>query len=90
MTRQLPPELHQNIDKRLQRLEGQVKGVRRMLEQGRDCQELLTQLAAIRGAAHQIALRLVEDYALDCVNSPIGEERDEAITKMVNLLGRLA
>lgn len=90
MARQLPHELQQNIDKRLQRLEGQVKGIRRMLEDGRDCQELLTQLAAIRGAAHQIALRLVEDYALDCVNNPESDSNDEAIAKMVNLIGRLS
>ncbi len=91
MKSKLPPDLQENIDHRLQRLEGQVRGVRRMLDEGRDCQDILTQLAAIRGAAYQISLLLVENYALCCVSNP--EEYgspDEAITKMVNTLGKLS
>ena len=91
MTRKLSDELSQNLDKRLQRLEGQVRGVRRMLNDERDCQEILTQLAAIRGAAYQISLLLVENYALCCVSNP--EEYgspDEAIAKMVSTLGKLS
>lgn len=84
-------ELHQDLDKRLQRLEGQVRGVRRMLDEGRECQDVLTQLAAIRGAAHQIALRLMENYALECVHNPDSKHStEETITKMVNMLGRLS
>jgi DNA-binding FrmR family transcriptional regulator len=89
MKQSLPVELHQNIDKRLQRLEGQVRGIRRMLEDGRDCQDILTQLAAIRGAAHQISLRLMENYALECVHNPT-DTTNEKISKMVNMLGRLS
>lgn len=91
MTTNLPTELNENVDKRLQRLEGQVRGVRRMLEEGRDCQEVLTQLSAIRGAAYQISLLLVENYAHCCLSHP--EEYgspDEAIAKMVSTLGKLA
>jgi DNA-binding FrmR family transcriptional regulator len=91
MHSKLPPDLQENIDHRLQRLEGQVRGVRRMLAEGRDCQDILTQLAAIRGAAYQISLLLVENYALCCVSNP--EEYgspDEAIAKMVSTLGKLS
>ena len=91
MKHQRPAELCQNINKRLQRLEGQVRGVRRMLDEGRDCQDLLTQLAAIRGAAYQISLLLVENYALDCLCHPEAHgSTDEAIAKMVNTLGKLS
>ncbi len=91
MTNRLSPDLQKDLNLRLQRLEGQVRGVRRMLNDDRDCQDMLTQLAAIRGAAYQISLLLVEHYALDCVSHP--EEhgsRDEAIARMVNTLGKLA
>lgn len=91
MTTNLPVELNENLDKRLQRLEGQVRGVRRMVSEGRDCQEVLTQLSAIRGAAYQISLLLVENYAHCCLSNP--EEYgspDEAISKMVSTLGKLA
>ncbi len=91
MKQQLFAELQQNIDKRLQRLEGQVRGVRRMLEEERGCEEVLTQLAAIRGAAHQISLLLVENYAKECLMHPTeAESADKAIAKMVNILGKLA
>jgi len=91
MKNRLSPEVQKNIEKRLQRLEGQVRGVRRMLEEDRDCPDVLTQLAAIRGAAYQISLMLVENYALECVSHP--EEygsRDEVIVKLVKTLGSLA
>ena len=87
----LSPEVQKNIETRLQRLEGQVRGVRRMLGEDRDCPDILTQLSAIRGAAYQISLLLVENYALECMSHP--EEygsRDEAINKLVSTLGKLA
>ncbi|RME76405.1 MAG: transcriptional regulator [Chloroflexi bacterium] len=86
----LPPELKENVEKRLQRLEGQVRGVRRMLAEDRDCPDVLTQLSAIRGAAYQISLLLIENYALECVHNP--EEFgsvDEAIARLVSTLGKL-
>jgi CsoR family transcriptional regulator, copper-sensing transcriptional repressor len=91
MKNSLSADLQDNLDKRLQRLEGQVRGVRRMLDEERDCQDILTQLSAIRGAAYQISLLLVENYAQCCVSNP--EEygsADEAIARMVNTLGKLA
>jgi DNA-binding FrmR family transcriptional regulator len=91
MKNSLPVDLQENLDKRLQRLEGQVRGVRRMLEEDRDCQDILTQLSAIRGAAYQISLLLVENYAQCCVSHP--EEYgsvEEAIAKMVSTLGKLS
>ena len=87
----LSPEIQKNIETRLQRLEGQVRGVRRMLTENRDCPDVLTQLSAIRGAAYQISLLLVENYALECISHP--EEygsSDEAISKLVSTLGKLA
>ena len=92
MENKLPPDLRENLYRRLQRLEGQVRGVCRMLDEDRDCQDMLTQLAAIRGAAHQISLLLVENYALHCV-SDAAEDREaanEAIARLVNTLGKLA
>lgn len=91
MPNSLPADLHSKIDKRLQRLEGQVRGVRRMLDEDRDCADVITQLAAIRGAAHQISLMLVENYALGCVSNPAeSSSMDETIASMVKILGKLS
>lgn len=43
-------DIKENLDKRLKRIEGQVKGIRRMVEEGKQCQDILTQVAAARSA----------------------------------------
>lgn len=63
------PEIKADLLRRLSRLEGQARGVARMIEEGRDCQEILQQLAAIRAAAHQTSLRVVRSYAFECMQS---------------------
>ncbi len=80
----------EKLIKRLQRIEGQARGVRRMIEEGRDCQDILTQLAAIRGAAHQISVMVIQEYAVNCLNDPeqYGSP-DEAIARLVRTLGQL-
>ena len=82
-------EAKMDMGKRLRRLEGQVRGVQKMLDQDRDCQEIVQQLAAIRSAAHQASLLLVRSYAAKCL---VGESRDsaqQAINELVDVLARV-
>jgi len=62
-----------------------------MLNENRDCPDVLTQLSAIRGAAQQISLLLLENYALECMSNPeeYGSSSDEAIAKLVSTLGKI-
>jgi DNA-binding FrmR family transcriptional regulator len=61
-----------------------------MLEEDRDCQEILTQLAAIRGAVHQISVMVVQEYAINCLSNPDQySSPDEAIARLVQTLGRM-
>jgi len=53
--------------KRLRRIEGQVRGVARMVEDDRDCREVLQQLSAIRAAANQVSLLMARTYACQCL-----------------------
>ena len=55
--------------RRVRRMEGQARGVARMIEEDRDCHEILQQLAAVRSAAHQATITLVRAYAIECVAS---------------------
>jgi len=64
-------------------MEGQARGVQRMLDQGRSCQEILHQLMAIRSAAHQASLVLVRDHALDCLQHPDQATSAEEIVNTV-------
>ena len=56
-----------DLVKRLKRLEGQVRGVQRMLEEDRDCREIVQQLAAIRSATHQASLVVIREHAAACL-----------------------
>ncbi|MHB8378038.1 MAG: metal-sensitive transcriptional regulator [Dehalococcoidia bacterium] len=56
--------LQDEISNRLRRIAGQVRGIEKMLDEGRDCEDMLTQTMAIRSAVDQVGARLME-YHLD-------------------------
>lgn len=62
------PAIHGNrLDVRLRRIEGQVRGLERMLEDGRSGVEILTQVAAVRAALDKVALGVLEREAERCL-----------------------
>ena len=63
------PTVKADLLNRVRRMEGQARGVARMIEEDRDCSEILQQLAAVRSAAHQATVALVRAYASECVMS---------------------
>ena len=52
---------------RLHRIEGQVRGLERMIEEDRYCIDILTQIAAVRTALEQVGAKLLEDHVTHCV-----------------------
>lgn len=74
--------------RRVRRIEGQARGVARMIEEDRDCREILQQLAAIRSAAHQATVALVRVYATECVAS--NGSAEEIADALAMALSRLA
>jgi DNA-binding FrmR family transcriptional regulator len=56
--------LSEDIATRLRRIEGQVRGIQKMLEEGRECEDMLTQTMATRSALDQVGARIME-YHLD-------------------------
>ena len=73
---------------RVRRIEGQARGVAKMIEEDRDCSEILQQLAAIRSAAHQATVALVRNYASQCVMAEGSPE--EIADALATALSRLA
>ncbi len=74
--------------RRVRRIEGQARGVARMIEEDRDCREVLQQLSAVRSAAHQATVALVRVYATECMTS--GDSPDEIADALAVALSRLA
>ena len=80
------PEACADLTDRLKRIEGQVRGVQRMVDEGRDCRAILNQLTAVRSAAYQVSLLLVRDYATQCLRDS-GESK--TIDELVETLGHM-
>jgi DNA-binding FrmR family transcriptional regulator len=77
------------IKKRLSRIEGQVRGVTKMVDGDRDCHEIIQQLAAIRSAVQQVSLVVVRSYAAQCLLEPHEGESQEAIVEdLINVLSK--
>jgi DNA-binding FrmR family transcriptional regulator len=82
-------EIKEAIQQRLRRIEGQVRGVHKMVEDERECQEVVQQLNAILAAVQTTADVYVRAYAKDCLlNMDTTEvrEREQMIDRLVDLL----
>lgn len=73
---------------RIRRIEGQARGIARMIEDGRECTDILQQLAAVRSAAHKATVCLVRAYAAQCMNSD--GSPDEIAEALASAVARLA
>jgi CsoR family transcriptional regulator, copper-sensing transcriptional repressor len=73
--------------KRLHRIEGQVRGIERMVDEERYCIDILTQIGAVSTALESLAQRLLEDHANHCVAGALtASNREDAETKTRELL----
>jgi DNA-binding FrmR family transcriptional regulator len=74
---------------RLRRIEGQVRGVQRMVEEGRYCLDIVTQIQAITAAADKVSQQVLEEHIRGCVADAIKEQHgDEAISELMTVLSR--
>ncbi len=74
--------------KRLARVEGQVRGVTRMVEEDRYCIDVLTQIEAARAALDKVALGLVDDHVRHCMRGGKGASEDQ-VQELMGAVGRL-
>ena len=77
------------LGKRVARIEGQVRGVGRMIEEERYCIDVLQQISAARAALDKVALELVDDHVRRCVMDAPSGAREEMTQELLTALGRL-
>ncbi|HEV7936337.1 MAG TPA: metal-sensitive transcriptional regulator [Actinomadura sp.] len=78
------------LQARLRRIEGQVRGVEGMVDEDRYCIDVLTQISAIQAALDKVALGLLDDHVRHCVTEGATEGRSEEMsTEMMAAIGRL-
>lgn len=83
-------DIKTELTTRLRRIEGQVKGVERMVDEGRDCADILQQMSAIRSAVHQASLVLARAFATQCIAKEPGHGNTQVmLDTLMTALGRL-
>ncbi|MGG7621693.1 metal-sensitive transcriptional regulator [Robertmurraya sp. GLU-23] len=82
-------EYNTQIQNRVKRMEGQLRGILRMMEENKDCKEVITQLSAVRTAVDRTMGVIVSSNLVDCVQKAKENEETNAedlIKEAVNLL----
>jgi CsoR family transcriptional regulator, copper-sensing transcriptional repressor len=82
-------ENREAVLKRLRRIEGQVRGVERMVEENRYCIDVVTQVTAIQAALDKVALELLSDHAAHCVVGGKSGEQQERTEELMAAVKRL-
>jgi DNA-binding FrmR family transcriptional regulator len=79
----------EQLNQRLARVEGQVRGVSRMVEEDRYCIDVLTQISAIQAALDKVALGLIDDHARHCVMGAGEADQADKTDELMAAVGRL-
>lgn len=83
------PTTKEDLKKRLRRIEGQVRGVEKMLDDDRECREVLQQLTAIKSAVQQASLIVARSYACQCLeDSGDSKSQTELVDELISVLGK--
>jgi CsoR family transcriptional regulator, copper-sensing transcriptional repressor len=78
------------LQNRLRRIEGQVRGIQTMVEEDRWCPDILQQIAAIQAALDKVALGLTDGHVRHCMAEGVDEERRAEMTaELMEALGRI-
>ncbi|MEA4847633.1 MAG: metal-sensitive transcriptional regulator [Clostridiaceae bacterium] len=74
---------------RLSRIEGHVKGVKKMVEERRPCEDILIQIASIEAAIHRVGIVILENHIAGCVIDGIkGNKEEETLNKLKSALDK--
>lgn len=81
-------EYSSQVKNRVKRIEGQLRGILKMMEEGKDCKEVITQLTAVRSAVDRTVGVVVSNNLVVCVRNAEGDgdKMDEAIKEAMNLV----
>lgn len=88
-TKERSEKEYRDLCNRLSRIEGQVRGVRNMLESNAYCTDILLQVAAINAALHSFNKVLLANHIRTCVSDDIRRGDDEAVEELLAVLQKL-
>lgn len=82
-------ELKDSLTKRLNRIEGQVRGIKGMIERNVYCDDILNQMSAVQSALHSVSKLLLESHMKTCVMGRLKEEDTEVIEEFMKTVSKL-
>ncbi len=82
-------EEYKDLTNRLNRIEGQIRGIRKMVEQNAYCPDILIQVSAAKAALDSFNKVLLASHIQTCVREDIQAGKEETIGELVGLLGKL-
>lgn len=88
-TKHREPEEYNSLQNRLRRVEGQVRGIQKMLEEDAYCTDVLNQVAAVQAALNAFSRELLENHIRTCVVTDIKNGDEEVITELVKTIQKL-
>ncbi len=71
---------------RLRRIEGQVKGIQKMIENDKYCGDILIQVAAAKAALGKVGGIVLEEHTKKCIKNAVEEKREESIDELINII----
>ena len=90
LTVYLDPDVQKELQDRLSRIEGHVRGIKRMLAEQESCENLLVQLSAVRSALNQATSRLLENHLETCVADCVrGGKGEKALRQLKGALAQV-
>jgi DNA-binding FrmR family transcriptional regulator len=76
----------EEITNRLKRIEGQIRGLQRMVDEERDCEAILTQLMAARAALDRVGLLVADNFVQECVLTAEGTVARQRVGRVLELV----
>ena len=80
----------ENYAKRLRRIEGQVRGIAKMIDDDKYCIDILTQISAVNSALQSVALGLLDEHLGHCVTQVVAEGGEQADAKLAEASAAIA
>lgn len=81
--------VQEDVTQRLKRIEGQIKGIQRMVEERRACEEILVQLMAVRAALDTVTALLVVNHTSRCLDQLPSDEAKASVSRAIRLLTKM-
>ncbi|HEX3016171.1 MAG TPA: metal-sensitive transcriptional regulator [Desulfobacteria bacterium] len=79
----------EDLIRRLKKVEGQVKGIQRMVDNDKYCVDILVQIAAVKAAINKVGTIILEQHTRGCVKNAIeNQQGDDVIEELIDAIGR--